>query len=89
MKVISLATSEDKYMLVTGLKNEDFVVGVTGSSPADTKALLKADVGFSMSELGSEVAKHSSDIVLKNDSLKSVVSAIMWGRNLYISMKRY
>ena len=76
-------------MLVTGLKNEGFVVGVTGSSPADTKALLKADVGFSMNELGSEVAKHSSDIVLKNDSLKSVVSAIMWGRNLYISIKRY
>ena len=76
-------------MLVTGLKNEEFVVGVTGSSPADTKALLKADVGFSMNELGSEVAKHSSDIVLKDDSLKSVISAIMWGRNLYISMKRY
>jgi len=76
-------------LLVTGLKNEGFVVAVTGISPADTKSLLKADVGFSLNELGSEVAKHSSDIILKNDSLASVVSAIMWGRNLYTSVKRY
>ena len=89
MKVLAWASSEDKYLLVTGLKNEGFVIGVTGINPADTKSLLKADVGFSLNELGSEVAKHSSDIILKDDSLASFVSAIMWGRNLYTGVKRY
>jgi magnesium-transporting ATPase (P-type) len=89
LKVLSWASSEDKYMLVTGLKNEKFVVGVTGMSPADTKSLLKADVGFTLNELGSEVAKHSSDVILRNDSLKSVVSGIMWGRNLLTNIKAY
>lgn len=89
LKVLSCASAEDKYLLVTGLKNEGFVVGVTGISPADTKSLLKADVGFTLNELGSEVAKHSSDVILRNDSLKSVVSGIMWGRNLFTSIKKY
>lgn len=89
LKILSCASAEDKYLLVTGLKNEGFVVGVTGITPADTRALLKADVGFTLNELGSEVAKHSSDIILRNDSLKSIVSAIMWGRNLFTSIKRY
>lgn len=89
MKVLACATNEDKYMLITGLKNEGFTIGVTGIAPSDTKSLLKADVGFSLNELGSEVAKHSSDIILKNDSLASFVSAIMWGRNLYFNVKRY
>ena len=89
LKILSCASAEDKYLLVTGLKNEGFVVGVTGITPADTKALLKSDVGFTLNELGSEVAKHSSDIILRNDSLKSIVSAIMWGRNLFTSVKRY
>ena len=89
MKVLSCASAEDKYLLVTGLKNEGFVVGVTGITPADTKSLLKADVGFSLNELGCEVAKHSSDIILKDDSLVSFVNAIMWGRNLFTCVKRY
>lgn len=76
-------------MLVTGLKNEGFVVGVTGINPSDTKSLLKADIAFTLDELGSEVAKHSSDVILSNDSLKSVVSGIMWGRNLFTNVKRY
>jgi len=50
---------------------------------------LKADVGFTLNELGSEVAKHSSDVILRNDSLKSVVAGIMWGRNLLTSIKAY
>lgn len=71
------------------MKNENFVVGVTGINPADTKTLLKADVSFTLNELGSEVAKHSSDVILRNDSLKSVVAGIMWGRNLFNNVKKY
>jgi Ca2+ transporting ATPase len=89
LKIISYAGSEEKYLLVTGLKNEGFVVGVTSTNPSDTKALLKADIAFTLDELGSEVTKHSSDVILSNDSLKSVVSGIMWGRNLFTNVKRY
>lgn len=87
LKIISCSSSEHKYLLVTGLKNEGYTVGVTGITPADTKSLLKADVGLTLNQLGSEVAKHSSDAILQNDSLKSIVIGILWGRNLFTIIK--
>jgi Ca2+ transporting ATPase len=35
---------------------------------------------------GTDVAKEASDIILVDDSLNSVVKAVMWGRNLYNSI---
>lgn len=74
---------EDKYALVTGLMERDFVVAVTGDGTNDAPALKKANVGFAMGIAGTSVAKEAASIILMDDNFSSIVKAVMWGRNIY------
>jgi Ca2+-transporting ATPase len=52
-------------------------------------ALKKANVGFSMGIAGTEVAKEASDIVLMDDNFASIVMAIVWGRCVNDSVRKF
>ena len=89
LKVLARSTPEDKYMLVTGLKDLGAVVAVTGDGTNDAPALKKADVGFAMGITGTEVAKEASDIILLDDNFASIITAVRWGRNIYSNVRKF
>ena len=88
LKVLARSTPEDKYMLVTGLKDLNAVVAVTGDGTNDAPALKKADVGFAMNS-GTNVAKEASDIILIDDNFASIITAVKWGRNIYNNVRKF
>ena len=89
LKVMARSRPEDKYALVTGLIERGNVVAVTGDGTNDAPALKKADVGFAMGMSGTEVAREAASIILLDDNFKSIVSAVMWGRNIYDAIKKF
>jgi Ca2+-transporting ATPase len=89
IKVMARARPMDKLRLVKLLKEQNQVVAVTGDGTNDAPALNYADVGLAMGKTGTAVAKEASDIILLDDSFKSITTAIMWGRSLYQNIQRF
>jgi P-type Ca2+ transporter type 2B len=89
LKVISRASPLDKYILVSGLKEINEIVAVTGDGTNDAPALRKADIGLAMGIRGTDIAKDAADIVLLNDSFTTVVVATKFGRNIYDCIRKF
>lgn len=88
LKILSRAKPEDKARLVTLLQQMGEIVAVTGDGTNDAPALSKAQVGLSMGD-GTSRAKEASDITILDNSFSSINKAIMWGRSLYLNIKRF
>ncbi|WWC70446.1 calcium-translocating P-type ATPase, PMCA-type [Kwoniella pini CBS 10737] len=89
LQILARSSPEDKRLLVQTLKGMGEIVGVTGDGTNDGPALKLANVGFAMGIAGTEVAKEASDIILMDDSFKNIVLAIMWGRCVNDSVKKF
>jgi len=88
LKVMSRARPADKQRLVEMLQRRGEVVAVTGDGTNDAPALNHAHVGLSLGS-GTSVAKEASDMTLLDDSFRSIVHAVMWGRSLYKNIQRF
>lgn len=82
-RVFARTQPEDKLRLVSVLKKQGIVVGITGDGVNDTLALKKADVGVAMGEGGTDVAKDAADIVLTDNNFATLIKAIEEGRVIY------
>ena len=88
LRILSRARPEDKARLVGLLQSVGEVVAVTGDGTNDALALKKAQVGLSMGD-GTARAKEVSDITILDNSFVSINKAILWGRSLYLNIRRF
>ena len=88
LKVIARALPTDKSRLVRILEEMDLIVGMTGDGVNDAPALKKANVGFAMGS-GTEVAKEAADIVILDDNILSISKAILYGRTIFKSIRKF
>ena len=88
LRVMARSQPIHKYALVLGLKALKNVVAVTGDGTNDAPALSKSDVGFAMFA-GTDIAKEASDIVIIDNNFSSIVTAIIYGRNIYDNIRKF
>lgn len=88
LRVLARCSAEDKYILVSGIKQKSGLIAMTGDSIADAVALKKADVGMCMGS-GCEVAKDNSDLVILDNNFESMNRAIRWGRSIFDNVRKF
>lgn len=88
LRVIARALPTDKSRLVKISQKQNLVVGMTGDGVNDAAALKRADVGFAMGS-GTEMAKEAADIVIMDDNVNSLVYAVLYGRTIFKSIRKF
>ena len=88
LRIVARSLPQDKSRLVTIAQSLNKVVGMTGDGVNDAPALKKADVGFAMGS-GTEVAKEASDIVILDNNFISISKAILFGRTIFKSIRKF
>ncbi len=88
LKVVARMLPHDKSRLIRVCQELNLVVGMTGDGVNDAPALKRADVGFSMGS-GTEVAKEASDIVIMDNNFLSISKAILYGRTIFKSIRKF
>ncbi len=88
LAVVARALPTDKSRLVRVAQESGMVVGMTGDGVNDAPALRHADVGFAMGS-GTGVAKEAGDIVILDNDLVSIVKAVLYGRTVFKSIRKF
>lgn len=88
LRVVARALPGDKSRLVKLAQSMGEVTGMTGDGVNDLPALRMADVGFAMGS-GTDITKGVGDIVILDDNFTSIKKAVLYGRTIYKSIKKF
>lgn len=86
-KVFARVTPIQKLKIVESLQRQGEFVAVTGDGVNDAPAIKIANIGVAMGS-GTDVAKETSKMIIRDDNFTSIVAGIEEGRNAYSNIRK-
>ncbi|HRH61034.1 MAG TPA: HAD-IC family P-type ATPase, partial [Chitinophagaceae bacterium] len=77
-----------KLKVIEALKANGEIVAMTGDGVNDGPALKSAGIGIAMGQRGTEIARQAADLILTDDNLERMVTAISEGRKIFSNLKK-
>ena len=77
-----------KLKIINALKAGNQIVAMTGDGVNDGPALKAAHIGIAMGKKGTEIAKEAASLILAEDDLSKMVTAVAMGRKIYTNLKK-
>ncbi|AMR30137.1 ATPase [Mucilaginibacter sp. PAMC 26640] len=87
--VFARASPKQKLEIADVFQQDGSIVAMTGDGVNDAPALKKADVGIAMGIRGTQVAKETASIILKDDSFTSIAEAVAHGREIFQNIQKF
>ena len=88
VNIFARINPDQKLRLIKAFQKNQEIVAMTGDGVNDALALKLANVGISMGNRGTDVAREASTMVLLNDNFSSLVKAIEQGRRIYDNLQK-
>ncbi|WP_432585358.1 cation-transporting P-type ATPase [Streptomyces sp. HD1123-B1] len=85
--VIARCSPHHKVRIVQAYQRLGKVVAMTGDGANDAPAIRLADVGIALGRRGTPAATAAADLVVTDDRLETIVSALMEGRAMWASVR--
>ena len=86
--IFSRVSPAHKLLIVEALQRSGKIVAMTGDGINDSPALKAANIGVTLGEKGTDAARSVADIILEEDDLKTMVTAIREGRAIYDNIRK-
>jgi Ca2+-transporting ATPase len=88
VSVFARLTPKMKLRILERLQKLGHIVAMTGDGVNDVLALKKANIGIAMGQIGTDVAREASDIVLADDNFASLIDAVEEGRVVFSNTRQ-